>query len=488
MLPAIIIAIAIPLLFLYSIHWLDLYGSDQPRTVLACFAWGLVAFLLAFLVNHFFTDILGWTRELVGTRSAPFVEEVFKSLILIYLVRRANFTYFVDGAIYGFASGIGFAVIENLRYMQLYPDQAFTLVLMRSFSTALMHGTATGLTGVALGRFRLARGNSGVLSLLLGWAGAMTLHYTFNNIAISTLEPALAEWLLVAIGLSGVALVAVIILWGLREEKQWLREELGDKLRVSSEEASIVQHMGDLEDLLAPIEKRFGKNKRQQVAAFLHLEAQLGLKQEADDKAADPALRAALAEQIAQSEKELDVERRRVGLYVMSFVRAILPPTDWSLWARLAQSLTRPANPRVSLWTALAPKLRTSQRPPGEGIYGRVQAELEARARAAALTLAHVNDLPDELRQTMQWVMKEESVQVQHLVAGLGHEQAVAHELLSHLVARGFLHQTTKDGQVVYRSRLASGTPRPHVWQSLEARLKQNTEFRTQNTDKRSGR
>jgi hypothetical protein len=85
-----------------------------------------------------------------------------------------------------------------------------------------------------------------------------------------------------------------------------------------------------------------------------------------------------------------------------------------------------------------------------------------------------VNELPDKLRQTMHWVMKEESVGVHHVVTGLGHEEAVAKELLSHLVSRGFLHQTTKDGQVVYRSRLTSqeaGGARPHVWQSLEKKL-----------------
>lgn len=471
----IAIAITIPLIFLYSVHWLDLYGSDRPRLVLICLVWGLFSFIPAFLINHFGLDVLGWSMEFVATRTAPFVEEVVKSLILIYLVRRANFTYFVDGAIYGFSAGMGFAIIENLRYMQLHPEEIITLVLLRSFSSALLHGTATGLTGVALGRFRLARGSrSGLLSLLVGWTCAMTLHYTFNNLAYSALDLTLVLWLLFAIGLGGLALVTLVILWGLRDERQWLREELGEKLHVSSEEASIIQHMDDLDELLAPIEKRFGKIKRKQVATFLHLEAQLGLKQDAVDKAADPALRAALAEQVAKAEQELDTERRRVGVYVMSFVRAIMPPTDWSLWARLGQTLTKVEDPRVSMWSALAPKLRLSQRPPGAGLYGIVQTELDARAKAAALTTTHVNELPDKLRQTMHWVMKEESVGVHHVVAGLGHEEAVAKELLSHLVTRGFLHQTTKDGQVVYRSRLTnaeSGAARPHVWQALEKKL-----------------
>lgn len=473
MLLTIILAIVIPVLFLYVVHWLDLYGSDRPRTVLLCFGWGLVAFGMAFLANHFTTDVLGYDRAFVGSRTGPFVEEVFKSLILIYLVRRANFTYFVDGAIYGFAAGIGFAVIENLRYIQLFPDQALLLVLSRDFSTALMHGTATALTGIALGRFRLARGSSGLPSLLLGWLGAMTVHYTFNNVALSTLDSTLTTWILLAIGLGGVVLVTATILWGLRDEKKWLKEELGEKLHVSEEEATIVQHMGDLEDLLAPIEKRFGKDKAKQVANFLHLEAQLGLKQEAEDKTADPKMREELAAQIARSEQELDRERRNVGVYVMSYVRAIMPQTDWSLWARLSQAMTKMMNPTANLWGALAAKPVPAAAGAGMGLYAGLQSELDARAQAAGLTTQHVQELPEAMQQCMHWVMKEETVTLHHVVSGLGHEEQVAHEMLSHLVAAGFLHRTTRDGQVVYRSRIASqaGKAAPtHIWQSLQSR------------------
>src|SRR5438067_716047 len=145
-----ILAIAVPATFLYVLHWLDLYGSDRPRLVMACVGWGLVAFLLSFLANRFCIDILGLPRSFVGTRTAPFVEEVLKAGVLVHLVRRGRFSYFIDGAIYGFASGIGFAMIENLRYVQLYPDNPLSLVVVRDFSSALAHGTATAMTGVAL--------------------------------------------------------------------------------------------------------------------------------------------------------------------------------------------------------------------------------------------------------------------------------------------------------------------------------------------------
>src|SRR4051812_36738838 len=153
------LAVAVPLSFLYFVHWLDLYGSDRPRVVLACVAWGLFAFLLAVIVNRFCIYILGFPLKFVSTRTAPFVEEIFKAGILFYLVRKGKLTYFADGAIYGFASGMGFAAIENLRYMQLFPDNTFALIVLRDFSSALSHGTATAMTGIGLGIYALsARG------------------------------------------------------------------------------------------------------------------------------------------------------------------------------------------------------------------------------------------------------------------------------------------------------------------------------------------
>jgi hypothetical protein len=243
---------------------------------------------------------------------------------------------------------------------------------------------------------------------------------------------------------------------------------------VSEEEASIVQHMGDLDELLAPIEERFGKNKRSQVAHFFHLEAQLGLKQEAEERTTDPKLRAELASQIAKSEQELDRERRNVGIYVMSFVRAIMPPTDWSLWARLGQVLTRPKIRQADLWTSLGGRLTAIEPARGPSLYMQLQSEVDARTLTATPTVDHVNEVPEALKKCMHWVMKEEAVAVHRVAGGLGHDEQAAEEMLSQLVARGFLHRTTRDGQAVYRSRVENrngGAAHPHLWQSVQKRL-----------------
>jgi RsiW-degrading membrane proteinase PrsW (M82 family) len=354
---AVIVAVAIPLLFLALVRWLDLYASGSFRTVILCLAWGAVAFFLALQVNTFAVRFVGYT--LLLTLVAPIIEEVLKSLALVYLVRRPDFTYFVDGAIYGFAAGAAFAMLENLLYLSRADVQTGALVaLSRGFSTALMHGSASALVGVALGRLRFSRGPGRVASLLLGWAAAMTLHITFNNV-VNANWGLLTLGLAVLIGLGGVGLTIAFIFWGLAEERRWLQETLTLAVGVSAGEAAVVQQMADLDALLAPVAEHFGPVKRQEVARFLQLQAQLGLKRKAQSLTHDPALATALADQVAGLRQEMDTLRRTVGVYCMAYVRSILPPASEPLWERLALATDAAAAMPAgrTLWGALGERM-----------------------------------------------------------------------------------------------------------------------------------
>jgi hypothetical protein len=198
----------------------------------------------------------------------------------------------------------------------------------------------------------------------------------------------------------------------------------------------------------------------------------MGLKENLEEKTPDPHLRAALATQVAELERQLDRQRRDVGVYVMLYVRSIFPQTAWSLWARLGQTLV--SNPPTSskAWDALRGRLDT-RAAPGEGIYARVVAELDARAQAAAMTMRHVHELPEAMQKCMHWVMREVHVTVAHVASGLGHHEAHAHEMLVELVSRGFLHRSSKDGQVAFRARVLpeeKSAAKPHIWESLARR------------------
>jgi RsiW-degrading membrane proteinase PrsW (M82 family) len=360
MIIGLLVAVAVPVLFLALVRWLDLYASGSFKAVLICLGWGAAAFLIALQVDGAMLDAVGYA--MVVTLAAPVAEEILKSLILIYAVRRRDFTYFVDGAICGFAAGTAFAVLENLFYVGgAGAEKGLVLSISRAFSTSLMHGTACALVGISLGRLRYGHGAGRFASLLLGWAAAMALHIGFNNVIYRT-EGALTQVAAIAIGLGGVGLVVAFIFWGLAEERRWLRETLGLQMGVSAGEAAVVQKLGDLDTLLKPVGEHFGEAKRKQVETFLKLQARLGLKRKVQEMTPDPKQRAEMERQVAVLRGEIDTVRRGLGIYCMSYVRSILPPESEPMWVRLGQALEGHAmTSSLGLWEALESKLDSEQ-------------------------------------------------------------------------------------------------------------------------------
>lgn len=382
---AAFIAVGIPAIFLVVIYTLDLYASRSFRLVVLCFVWGaLGAMALSYALEIWITPplagALGMAMDfLMVVGVAPLVEEPAKSLSLFYVSRRSEFTYFVDGAIYGFAAGIGFSIIENLIYMDRYPAGGIGQMLGRAFSTCLMHGTASGLVGVAVGRFRFQQRSGKGLALAGGWVGAMLLHALFNRVAWWTWRGGgtLGTVVGIGIGLGGVGLTAMFILLGLREQRRWLLETLDQKVGVTAAESRVVQAYGDLEEILRPITRQF-PNQAEQVEAFFHRQVQLGLKRRVRERIDDPRLQEQLDQEIAQLKQEMDEIRRDVGVYVMSYVRTVFPDEALPIWSRLEQLAVQSGPADLQRWARM---LTVSQERPAEAegapaarsIFGRIQ-------------------------------------------------------------------------------------------------------------------
>jgi RsiW-degrading membrane proteinase PrsW (M82 family) len=381
---SILIASVIPLLFLYLIKWLNFFETHKARLIILALVWGAFSTEFSYLVSHPMALVLG--KAFVSTHTAPFVEEIFKSLVLLYLVRRGAMTFFVDGAVYGFAAGIGFAIAENMLYLsRVDVDTGLVVGTTRAFVSSVMHGSTTAIVGMAVAGFPMGFVNHPLFRWVIGLTVAIALHTAYNNTAFHNFVYGKTGYLILAATAFGTLLfVAVAILWGLRRERGRLRKSLGMKAGVSKGEARLVQNINDLDDLLAPVEERFGEIKREQVASVLLLGAQLAMKQDMIRKTKDDELRAELAVQITETKRELKLQRHEVGMYVMSYVRSIMPKTTWSLWARLEQTLTKLEPPQINLWGALVAKLAWHEST-GTGLHARIQTELDARMRAAAL-------------------------------------------------------------------------------------------------------
>jgi RsiW-degrading membrane proteinase PrsW (M82 family) len=373
---AALIAVGIPGVFLLIIYTLDLYASRTFRLVMLCFGWGAIGGLgLAYGFNVYvavplITD-LGLGYILLYVAFAPFGEEILKSLSLFYVSRRPEFTYFVDGAIYGFAAGIGFSITENFLHMSYYPDRAIVLTLVRAFSACLMHGTAAGLVGAAIGRFRFRRRSGRGLALAGGWATAIVLHAMFNSISqTEILSEGLVVPLQVGIGLAGVGLIALFITLGLREERQWFAETLDRKLGVTGAEVRAAQAYASIDEVLEPLAEQFPE-QAEQVGDLLLKQAQMGIKRKVQQQVDDPKLQEQLADEVAQLQAEMERLRKEIGPYVMTYVRMVFPAGKLDVWDRLESLAVQFGPPDVQRWADMLSTKASG--PPQRSIFSRLQ-------------------------------------------------------------------------------------------------------------------
>ena len=354
---ALIVATLVPLIFLYIIYTLDLYKVGAFRYVLMCFVSGGIAFALASVINRgIYTRGYASRDELIWF-AAPVVEEILKALVLIYLVRRPNFTYFVDGAIYGFAAGIGFAIFENYQYILGTPGAGLGTAVGRVLSTNLIHASCSALVGVALGIARFKRSGGHILILAAGLLLAMSLHSAFNNF-VTRLDSGLLLVYAALLGFGGAAFIAFAIKRGLAEEKTWIEETLGAADRVTTGEAAVVHRLANVDEILQPLAARFGEEKADQIEQFLVQQARLGILRKTLEKLNDDKMRKAVEKQMGDLRLEMDKSRRAVGSYCMLYLRNIFPPDSSPLWGRLEnliaeKTASRPATGGPNLWATL---------------------------------------------------------------------------------------------------------------------------------------
>ena len=104
-----------------------------------------------------------------------------------------------------------------------------------------------------------------------------------------------------------------------------------------------------------------------------------------------------------------------------------------------------------------------------------VAAQHPAQEHTAGRTMADVLTLPDLLRQLATWMLRQEAVSLEEVVAHLGQETEQVCSLLDTLVAQGFTQVQDQHGVPQYRMCLLSRQRRQaalDLWQTLDEKLK----------------
>jgi RsiW-degrading membrane proteinase PrsW (M82 family) len=167
--------------FLAALLMLDSYKLVRLRTVVFLIAAGGIAAGVGYLVNLVAIGALQWDLTPYSRYVAPLVEELAKGAIIVALLRAHRIGFLVDAAICGFAVGTGFALVENLYYLQLLPGADIGVWILRGFGTAIMHGGATAIFAIVALALVERRGSATLATFLPGLAIAVLLHSAFNH-------------------------------------------------------------------------------------------------------------------------------------------------------------------------------------------------------------------------------------------------------------------------------------------------------------------
>lgn len=168
---ALACSVALLLVVMALVWWLDRYDREPVHLVALVFAWGMAAAPLLALTGELASG--GMLRWLHGAAAGdllnlilagPAVEELAKAIAVVAVVALSRqFDNPTDGIVYGTAVGLGFAVTENALYAaaalsagQGSHDLA-GLILARTLFTAGIHALSSAAFGGFLGFAYLSR-------------------------------------------------------------------------------------------------------------------------------------------------------------------------------------------------------------------------------------------------------------------------------------------------------------------------------------------
>jgi RsiW-degrading membrane proteinase PrsW (M82 family) len=167
--------------FLAALVYLDSYKLVPMRWILGTIGFGCITAVVSYPLNGGIGGLLDIEFLTLTRYVAPVVEEALKALLIVALIRNNRIGFLVDAAIFGFAVGAGFAIFENLFYLQYSPTMSLGTWIVRGFGTAIMHGGATAIFSIMAHTLMGQHPGKGRVLLLPGFVVAIVVHSLFNH-------------------------------------------------------------------------------------------------------------------------------------------------------------------------------------------------------------------------------------------------------------------------------------------------------------------
>jgi RsiW-degrading membrane proteinase PrsW (M82 family) len=314
------------LVFLAALRVLDSYKLVSLPTVGTALAAGAVAAAICYGINTVIFRQLHENQDQYIHYGAPVVEEMAKGAFWIFLIVTARVAFMVDSAICGFAIGAGFALVENISYLQVLDGRGFGVWLMRGFGTAVMHGGVAAIGALISVYLSESRQWRGTRQFAPGLLVAMMLHSLFNQGVLSPAGSTAATVL-------GLPLIFVVVFYfSERSLHRWLGGKLDQDIDMIAMIASGEFKQTPQGAYLMSLNDAFPPEVRGDMLNFLHLTLELSARAKGDLIRREAGLEVPPDPALESHFKELRYLEKSIGPTGMLAVRPLLSRTPRDLW------------------------------------------------------------------------------------------------------------------------------------------------------------
>ncbi|MBN2601706.1 MAG: PrsW family intramembrane metalloprotease [Candidatus Marinimicrobia bacterium] len=214
------------MIFLLVLILMDSYKLLKPIVVVLTVFYGICAAAGAFL----FQWNLMVPEEGLMLLWGPLSEEFLKALLPVMLFKKKRIGFIVDSAIIGFASGAGFALLENILYLYSIQSTNLLLWIVRGLGTAVMHGGTIAILMIFSAYISERFKSQKILIFLPGFLIAVFIHSAFNKVLTSQLFP--SEYITAAQLIILPLLISIAFTQSEKSLRDWMEQGLESSVRL----------------------------------------------------------------------------------------------------------------------------------------------------------------------------------------------------------------------------------------------------------------
>lgn len=322
----VVFALLPVLLFLAALSLLDSFKLVSLRRVGGALAAGAVAAGICYGINTMVFRHFPNHQEVYVHFGAPVVEELAKSAFWIFLIATARVAFMVDSAICGFAVGAGFALIENIFYLEVLAGRGLGVWLLRGLGTAIMHGGAAAIGAIISVYLSESRQWTGLRQFAPGLLAAIILHSFFNQ---GILSPA-ASTGAAAVGLPLIFII--VFFFSERSLRRWLGGKLDQDIEMIAMIASGEFKQTPQGAYLTSLNEAFPAEVRGDMLTLLHLTLELSARAKGELMRREAGLEVPPDPDLESTFKELRYLEKSIGATGMLAIRPLLSQTPRDLW------------------------------------------------------------------------------------------------------------------------------------------------------------